>query len=420
MEALRTVARSAFQSGVFHNSPLHYNIVTTTDTNPHSPVTLVEASASLAEVEDINKSDRSLLLVKIVYDATLSCHAFRTTQSDIQRLFEIFHSDPYGLGLVANDMTGFHCLTGSESGPLTSYYLQCAAYKILWTYNSESQFVRGITFVISSKRGSSAFADLVNIMKLNLALLLHPLFLPLSAATQTVAFFDKLLRQGYDQARLVEVATGYRPITELLETREGLRKLTDVSRETSILIRKSLMVIRRIKQWKLAARDFERLALNHRPASDSVRLGLLSAEASAKTVSASLKLIQSRLEVMEIDFNYIVGRAENQSTVVYALTSINLAMAATRDSSSMKVIAIMTMAFLPGTFLAALFAVPSLDWDSQTVIQSNFWIYWAFAIPFTIMVFIIWMFLTQRQELSQFYDRIRVYTGRKGRKALST
>jgi uncharacterized membrane protein len=86
----------------------------------------------------------------------------------------------------------------------------------------------------------------------------------------------------------------------------------------------------------------------------------------------------------------------------------------------MKVIAIMTMAFLPGTFLAALFAVPSLDWGSQTVVQSNFWIYWAFAIPFTIMVFVVWMFLTQRQELSQFYDRIRVYIGRKKRKTLST
>jgi uncharacterized membrane protein len=86
----------------------------------------------------------------------------------------------------------------------------------------------------------------------------------------------------------------------------------------------------------------------------------------------------------------------------------------------MKVIAIMTMAFLPGTFLAALFAVPSLDWGSQTVVQSNFWIYWAFAIPFTIMVFVVWMFLTQRQELAQFYDRIRVYIGRKKRKTLST
>lgn len=84
----------------------------------------------------------------------------------------------------------------------------------------------------------------------------------------------------------------------------------------------------------------------------------------------------------------IISRISQMITQEDALTSINLAMAATRDSSSMKVIAIITMAFLPGTFLAALFAVPSLDWNSQTVARGNFWVYWAFAIPFTIMVFI--------------------------------
>ena len=48
-----------------------------------------------------------------------------------------------------------------------------------------------------------------------------------------------------------------------------------------------------------------------------------------------------------------------------ALASIKLARAATNDSSSMKAIAIMTMAFLPGTFFAALFSVLSLRWDAD-------------------------------------------------------
>lgn len=59
----------------------------------------------------------------------------------------------------------------------------------------------------------------------------------------------------------------------------------------------------------------------------------------------------------------------------------------------MKTIAIMTMVFLPGTFLAALFAVPSLDWTGPKVITSNFWVYWAVTIPFTLVVFIAWMIL---------------------------
>jgi hypothetical protein len=80
-----------------------------------------------------------------------------------------------------------------------------------------------------------------------------------------------------------------------------------------------------------------------------------------------------------------------------ANTNINLATASTnlttemkKDSAAMKTIAIMTMAFLPSTFFAALFSIPSLKWDEPRVIQDNFWIYWAFALPSTIMVFLVW------------------------------
>ncbi|KAK4452122.1 hypothetical protein QBC34DRAFT_377619 [Podospora aff. communis PSN243] len=54
----------------------------------------------------------------------------------------------------------------------------------------------------------------------------------------------------------------------------------------------------------------------------------------------------------------------------------------------------MTMVFLPGTFLATLFAIPSLRWDSDSVIQDNFWVYWAFAIPATLLVLVFWVWLS--------------------------
>jgi hypothetical protein len=76
-------------------------------------------------------------------------------------------------------------------------------------------------------------------------------------------------------------------------------------------------------------------------------------------------------------------RSDTQAT-------IELAESAKRDSTSMKTIAIMTMAFLPGTFFAALFAVPSLEWDAEPVIKDKFWIYWAFSLPFTALIFTIW------------------------------
>ena len=52
------------------------------------------------------------------------------------------------------------------------------------------------------------------------------------------------------------------------------------------------------------------------------------------------------------------------------------------------------MLFLPGTFFAALFALPSLKWDESNVIQEKFWVYWAVTLPATALVFIIWKLLT--------------------------
>jgi len=64
----------------------------------------------------------------------------------------------------------------------------------------------------------------------------------------------------------------------------------------------------------------------------------------------------------------------------------------------MKTIAVMTMVFLPATFFAALFAVPSLQWDASPVVQPTFWVYWAFTIPCTILVICVWYVFTSRER----------------------
>lgn len=48
------------------------------------------------------------------------------------------------------------------------------------------------------------------------------------------------------------------------------------------------------------------------------------------------------------------------------------------------------MLFLPGTYFAALWAVPSLKWGQSNVIQSDFWVYWAFTGPSTLLTFAVW------------------------------
>lgn len=90
-----------------------------------------------------------------------------------------------------------------------------------------------------------------------------------------------------------------------------------------------------------------------------------------------------------------LSNLDTKLNIKAAYTSRDLASAARRDSSAMKSIAVLTMAFLPGTFFAALFSMPSLGWDQPRY----FPLYWAYTIPFTVLTFIIWILFSQRDEI---------------------
>lgn len=77
-----------------------------------------------------------------------------------------------------------------------------------------------------------------------------------------------------------------------------------------------------------------------------------------------------------------------------------VAMASQKDASSMKVISIVTMSFLPGTFVASVFSIPLFDWDAQekaVMLRHDYWapkltVYIAVALPLTALTFAIWAF----------------------------
>jgi Mg2+ and Co2+ transporter CorA len=86
-----------------------------------------------------------------------------------------------------------------------------------------------------------------------------------------------------------------------------------------------------------------------------------------------------------------------------ARASNDLAEATRRDGSSMKTIAVLTMAFLPATFFAAFFSIPSLGWDSP----DKFVIYWIVTIPVTLGSFLGWIVVTQRQSVVRTIAELR-------------
>lgn len=70
-----------------------------------------------------------------------------------------------------------------------------------------------------------------------------------------------------------------------------------------------------------------------------------------------------------------------------AAINTNIASATRQDSLSLMTLSLVTMLFLPGTFIATLLSVPILNWRPG---EGRFWIYWAFAIPLTLMTFGTW------------------------------
>lgn len=75
-----------------------------------------------------------------------------------------------------------------------------------------------------------------------------------------------------------------------------------------------------------------------------------------------------------------------------------MAAAASRDSAAMKTLAFLTTLFLPGTFVASVFSTGMFEWQRDPsdvqktgkVVSDLFWVYWAFAVPLTIIVGVGW------------------------------
>ena len=75
--------------------------------------------------------------------------------------------------------------------------------------------------------------------------------------------------------------------------------------------------------------------------------------------------------------------------------TVDIGRAAQTDSAAMKTIGYITMTFLPATFISALFSMSFFDFDAEANIwsmSSKFWVYWACAIPTTLVTFVLWHF----------------------------
>ncbi|KAI1660574.1 hypothetical protein F4813DRAFT_298213 [Daldinia decipiens] len=291
-------------------------------------------------------------------------------------------------------------------------------YMLAWTFDPTTLETRAMLVARSDYKKRSSLKNKdgdFHLPGLRAAHLYHPLSLACLCLTDFVFYFDKLIvDEGYTIG-YIEKNTGHglwvEDETQTLDF--SLETLMVASRNIARIIGifanlfKSVEVTHTMieslqdkKTWKewYGRDDTESLAnFEYCTASFNSAVGLLKLR--IKTIKQSGRVMDERAKAQS-NIAALIRREDAVTGHRLAEASKELAEATRKDSSDMKVIAIMTMAFLPATFFAALFDLPTLAWDQPQVITNNFWVYWAFTLPTTLLIFALWYILNEYKVLA--------------------
>jgi len=109
--------------------------------------------------------------------------------------------------------------------------------------------------------------------------------------------------------------------------------------------------------------------------------------------------------------NQILSRIEIQQQVLYNLMRSRIGDETLRESSAMKSLAVLTMVFLPATAVATILSVDAFFGrnpdDGSIVVYGRFWVFWAIAIPITLVVLISYFMWVERAWLAELWSRNR-------------
>ncbi|KAI8948827.1 hypothetical protein F4801DRAFT_555357 [Xylaria longipes] len=117
-----------------------------------------------------------------------------------------------------------------------------------------------------------------------------------------------------------------------------------------------------------------------------------------RSMRARIRYLSSLADSIKRHNNSMKENCQADMNVLYSIISqvdnrlnAKMAAASSHDSAAMKTLAFLTTLFLPGTFVATIFSTGLFNWqDSGMVVSELFWVYWALAVPLTIVVAVGW------------------------------
>ncbi|KAK1981474.1 hypothetical protein LZ30DRAFT_782007 [Colletotrichum cereale] len=114
-------------------------------------------------------------------------------------------------------------------------------------------------------------------------------------------------------------------------------------------------------------------------------------ECEALSIVSFVAAMKSRLDLqLDVLYNFIAQAGNNLNMRIAANAGL--------DSTAMKTLALVTMIFLPPTFIATLFSMSMFDWQGPSstaggigrTVVPEFWIYWAVSVPLTLAIVVGW------------------------------
>ncbi|KAK8096067.1 hypothetical protein PG999_014089 [Apiospora kogelbergensis] len=129
-----------------------------------------------------------------------------------------------------------------------------------------------------------------------------------------------------------------------------------------------------------------------------------------------LELPRNQVQTSMSQAQALKDRVQSQANLIFSLISSNenkisrfiaeenskVALSSKRDSMAMKTVAVLTMIFLPGTFVATFLSMPLFDWNADTgdrPSSSPFqWIYWVTTMPLTIALMVGWRIWSKMED----------------------
>ncbi|CCC07624.1 unnamed protein product [Sordaria macrospora k-hell] len=306
------------------------------------------------------------------------------------RLFHVLDLDPHALYLFHTFTPGFHVLSSSPSshklpfldGQVLRFYLSSNDVTTIWSYNIKRRVTLGVCFV--DERMGHKF----NVVKYHLEVFRGVLGSPVAVVCADVA--RACVWRGETGLEGERDSGGLYKGVKAAEKKKGDRagegwcasdKIYTDSMELSPVLMETL---------SRRCRDLGRVSTKAQEAKSSLRLALRMAkqltirrklwreltisgtntavDPITEDANAQIRLLVRDLIIPQLKARIFGWTCRQKEAVVWTkvlMARISRTDASTnhREASSMRVIAVMTMAFLPATFFATLFALPAFQWE---------------------------------------------------------